>query len=252
MDLVDDLDVYDEIGMYIEIVRRILALAVEIVRDGLEGKKIGTMFVIGDSENVMKKSLPLILDLFDRQKVEVRSIHVAEVRETIKKLAYLDGAFIISEEGLVVSAARHIKPDNIAKVQLGLGTRHLTGAAITAETRSVAIIVSSSGNIRVYAKGRLVREYRVQITLMNCTAKYNYRPQYRHRLKDLQEFKSDNDRYLYPEPYVYNDPADIVKKNHSVVKVKNNVVNISYEHNNCSFDYSFRSPMKKPVFGKCK
>ena len=56
MDLVDDLDLYDEIGMFIEIVRRILSLAVEIVRDGLEGKKIGTMFVIGDSEAVLKKS----------------------------------------------------------------------------------------------------------------------------------------------------------------------------------------------------
>jgi DNA integrity scanning protein DisA with diadenylate cyclase activity len=36
--------------------RRVVDLAVEIAREGREGRKIGTLFVLGDSEVVLKHS----------------------------------------------------------------------------------------------------------------------------------------------------------------------------------------------------
>jgi predicted DsbA family dithiol-disulfide isomerase len=42
--------------------RRVVNLAVEIAREGREGRKIGTLFVVGDSETVLGRSRPMILD----------------------------------------------------------------------------------------------------------------------------------------------------------------------------------------------
>ena len=41
---------------------QVITLAIEIAREGREGRKIGTMFIISDSEEVLKRSRCLILD----------------------------------------------------------------------------------------------------------------------------------------------------------------------------------------------
>ncbi|WP_455393246.1 DNA integrity scanning protein DisA nucleotide-binding domain protein [[Eubacterium] cellulosolvens] len=244
MDLVEDLDLYDELGMYQGTVKRVLSIALDIIRDGMEGKKIGTMFVIGDSKKVLEKSQPLILDLFDRQKVEVRSIHNSKTRETIKKLAYLDGAFIISEDGMVVSAARYINPKTFGKVKFGVGTRHVTGSAITAETKSVAIIVSSSGTIRIYANGGLVREYQMEIKLRNYNNKIMNGSFDKTGNRDLPVFSRDSIHYIYPEPNSNNGSNEGQKGTKSIIDIKNDAIDIMYEKNNKSVGYSFISHLK--------
>jgi diadenylate cyclase len=40
----------------------VLELAIEIAREGREGRKIGTLFVLGDEDEVAKRSWCLILD----------------------------------------------------------------------------------------------------------------------------------------------------------------------------------------------
>jgi DNA integrity scanning protein DisA with diadenylate cyclase activity len=45
-----------------EILGPLLELAVEIAREGREGRRIGTLFTIGDAEAVMAWSRPLILN----------------------------------------------------------------------------------------------------------------------------------------------------------------------------------------------
>ncbi len=247
MDLVEDLDLYEEIGMYPETMRRILAISIEIVREGLEGKKIGTMFVIGDSDKVLERSQPLILDPINRHQVEVRSIHNKDIRETIKKLAYLDGAFIISEEGVVVSAARYINPKTSGKVSLGVGTRHVTGAAITSETRSVAIIISSSGNIRVYAKGKLFRDYKIEIKLRTCPTGGFNGFQDSLGLEGMPAFNSDNFTYIHPQPYIYGENNGTEKGGKPGISNDVNVVTILFGENNRSVDYSFLSPTNLSV-----
>jgi hypothetical protein len=42
----------------------VIELAVEIARQGREGRRIGTLFTFGDGESVLARSRPLILDPF--------------------------------------------------------------------------------------------------------------------------------------------------------------------------------------------
>ncbi len=63
----DKTRLFDEIcsekrGVDSAVLEKTIALAVEIAREGREGRKIGTLFVVGDSEEVMRRSKPLILD----------------------------------------------------------------------------------------------------------------------------------------------------------------------------------------------
>src|SRR5215217_6515007 len=90
------------------VLEQTVALAVEIAREGREGRKIGTLFVVGDTEEVMRTSRPLILDPLFGHPDERKHIADPNVRETLKELAQLDGAFVVSDEGVVVSAARYV------------------------------------------------------------------------------------------------------------------------------------------------
>mgnify|MGYP000929285134 FL=1 len=76
--------------------------------------------------------------------------------ETIKELALIDGAFILRGDGVVESAGCLIqaKADEI-DLPGGLGTRHAAAAAITHVTDSLALVVSSSGQVTYFRKGRM-------------------------------------------------------------------------------------------------
>ncbi len=146
-----------------EVDRRVLeqtvSLAVEIAREGREGRKIGTLFVVGDSGEVIKRSKPLILDPLHGHPEESKQIENPDMRETIKELAQLDGAFLVSNAGVVLSAARYIDAasDNL-DLPLGLGSRHVAGASISRQTRAVAVVVSESSMVRMFDDGELVSE----------------------------------------------------------------------------------------------
>jgi DNA integrity scanning protein DisA with diadenylate cyclase activity len=81
------------------------------------------------------------------------------MRETIKELAQLDGAFIVSDDGVVISACRYINAstDGI-DLPLGLGSRHLAAASITKQTNAVAVVVSESSIVRVFDDGEIISE----------------------------------------------------------------------------------------------
>src|SRR5687767_4111852 len=51
-----------ERGIDRDALQEMVSLAVEIAREGREGRKIGTLFVIGDVQAVLHHSKPLILD----------------------------------------------------------------------------------------------------------------------------------------------------------------------------------------------
>lgn len=91
-----------------EVLEQTLVLAVEVAREGREGRKIGSLFVVGDSDRVLQSSRPLILDPLAGHPEEAKRITDPNVRETLKELAQLDGAFIVSDTGVVISAARYI------------------------------------------------------------------------------------------------------------------------------------------------
>jgi DNA integrity scanning protein DisA with diadenylate cyclase activity len=136
-----------------------VALGVEIAREGREGRKIGTLFVVGDSEEVLRRSRPMILDPLLGHPEEAKRIDDPDVRETLKELAQLDGAFVVSEEGVVLSAARYIDAvsENLS-VPLGLGSRHMAAASVSKQTGAVAVAVSESSMVRMFDDGELVSE----------------------------------------------------------------------------------------------
>ena len=142
-----------------EVLEQTVSLAVEIAREGREGRKIGTLFVVGDSGAVMKRSKPLILDPLQGHPDESKQIESPDMRETIKELAQLDGAFLVSNAGVVISAARYIDAASDGlDLPLGLGSRHVAGASISRQTRAVAVVVSESSMVRMFDDGELVSE----------------------------------------------------------------------------------------------
>jgi diadenylate cyclase len=142
-----------------EVLEQTVSLAVEIAREGREGRKIGTLFVVGDSGAVVKRSKPLILDPLQGHPDEDKQIENPDVRETIKELAQLDGAFLVSNAGVVLSAARYIDAaSDSLNLPLGLGSRHMAGASISHQTNAVAVVVSESSMVRMFDDGELVSE----------------------------------------------------------------------------------------------
>jgi len=142
-----------------EVLKQTVSLAVEIAREGREGRKIGTLFVVGDSRAVIKRSKPLILDPLQGHADEDKQIVDPDVRETIKELAQLDGAFLVSNSGVVLSAARYIDAaSDSLDLPLGLGSRHMAGASISRQTSAVAVVVSESSMVRMFDDGELVSE----------------------------------------------------------------------------------------------
>jgi diadenylate cyclase len=141
------------------VLEQTVSLAVEIAREGREGRKIGTLFVVGDSGEVIKRSKPLILDPLHGHPDESKQIENPDMRETIKELAQLDGAFLISDAGVVLSATRYIDAaSDSLDLPLGLGSRHVAGASISRQTRAVAVVVSESSMVRMFDDGELVSE----------------------------------------------------------------------------------------------
>jgi DNA integrity scanning protein DisA with diadenylate cyclase activity len=169
----DKTRLFDEIcsekrGVDSAVLEKTIALAVEIAREGREGRKIGTLFVVGDSEEVMRRSKPLILDPLQGHPEERKQITDPNMRETLKELAQLDGAFIVSEEGVVLSAARYV--DTVSDdldVPLGLGSRHMAAASISKQTDAVAVAVSESSMVRMFDDGDLISEIIPELWMFN-------------------------------------------------------------------------------------
>ncbi len=146
-------------GVNPETLEAVLSLAVEIAREGREGRKIGTLFVVGDTEAVLAHSRPLVLDPLFGHPDAARRVTDPAFRETVKELAQLDGGFIVTNEGVAVSAARYIDASSEGiDIPLGLGSRHMAGASITLRTGAVAVVASESAVVRMFDRGEIVAE----------------------------------------------------------------------------------------------
>ena len=133
-------------------------IALDIGALGREGKSVGTIFVIGDTENVLKSSHQAVFNAFKGYPRRERMISRAEVVESIKELAKLDGAIIISENGIVEAAGRHLDAGGTSTKKFrGLGARHRAAIGITRSSKAVAIVVSeSTGKVTIFEKGNTV------------------------------------------------------------------------------------------------
>jgi DNA integrity scanning protein DisA with diadenylate cyclase activity len=147
-----------ETSVPLETLKTVIDLAVEIGREGREGKPIGTMFVVGDTRRVLQHCQPAGFDPVRGYNRLERDLHDPRVREAIKEVAMLDGAFIVNPEGIVEKAAQLVDaPYANLTLSKGLGARHWAGAAISKATTALAIVVSqSSGTVRLFQGGEVI------------------------------------------------------------------------------------------------
>jgi diadenylate cyclase len=155
-----DLPVLSEIVMP-EVFETILNLALELSTEGKEGRKpVGTIFVLGKHEDVLKFSHPMVINPFQGYPEEERNILNPRLKETIKEFSSIDGAFIFREDGAILAAGRHLDAsgENI-EIPLGLGSRHRAAAGITSLTNALAIVISEgTGGVRIFHHGKIFME----------------------------------------------------------------------------------------------
>ncbi len=135
----------------------VVDMAVEIGREGREGKPVGALFVVGDSRKVLASSHPVGFDPVRGYSRDERNLDDPRVREGVKEVSQLDGAIIVSAEGIVEASARYIDApaDNIT-LPKGLGARHWAAAAISRKTNAVAVAISeSNGTVRIFQNGEV-------------------------------------------------------------------------------------------------
>jgi diadenylate cyclase len=140
---------------------RLLTLASELGVEGREGRPVGTIFVVGDSDRVLSMSHQLVINPFHGYPESERNILDPRLEETIKEFSAIDGAFIIRGDGVVLSAGRYLAPRTKLEAPLpqGLGTRHEAAAGITFTSEAIALSVSqSTGTVSVFKRGRLVTD----------------------------------------------------------------------------------------------
>jgi DNA integrity scanning protein DisA with diadenylate cyclase activity len=149
-----------------EVFAEILALSVEIAKQGRESNPVGTIFVLGDHENVLNLSRQLIMNPFHGHPESKRQILNPKLRETIKEFSSIDGAFVIRGDGILLCAGRHLNTSlNGEELMPGLGCRHVAAAGITALTKSVAIVISeSTGSVRIFKEGKIIMEIEKTVT----------------------------------------------------------------------------------------
>jgi DNA integrity scanning protein DisA with diadenylate cyclase activity len=139
------------------VVRDVFEVAIDLGKKGQKGKPVGALFVVGDAGKVMNKSRPLSYNPFEKSHV-----HVGDpiVNVMLKEFSRLDGAFVVSDSGKIVSAYRYLEPSaEGVDIPKGLGARHMAGGAITRDTNAVAIVLSESdGMVRAFKGGNLVLE----------------------------------------------------------------------------------------------
>jgi len=142
----------------LDTLQTVVNLALEIGREGREGKPVGTFFVVGDSARVRKMCHVTGFDPVKGYSRKERNLKSSRVREGIKEIAQMDGAIIVAADGTVEAAAQYVDA-SAADITLskGLGARHWAAAAISRATKAVAVAVSeSSGTVRIFQNGEVV------------------------------------------------------------------------------------------------
>ncbi len=141
-----------------EVLERVLRIAVDLGREGREGKQVGTAFVLGDYKQVKSFSHQLIMNPFQGYPDKEKNILDPGMEETVKEFAAIDGAFLVRGDGVLMAAGVYLRPAKTdLALALGLGARHAAAQAITASTAALAVAVSqSTGTVRLYKGGAMI------------------------------------------------------------------------------------------------
>jgi DNA integrity scanning protein DisA with diadenylate cyclase activity len=140
-----------------QIIESVINIATELAKEGREGRRVGTAFIIGERSEVSKYLRQLTINPFYGYSSNLFKVTDPHIKETIKEFSQLDGVFYIDNDGNLITAGAYVDIDT-SKVDLpaGFGTKHRSCAALTKETNAVAIVVSESGgSVRVFKEGKI-------------------------------------------------------------------------------------------------
>ena len=135
-----------------------LTIACKIGRAARRGKRIGAIFMLGDSLKVLEGSKQLIPNPFQGHDEDTRRLTNPGIYDALVELSKLDGAFVVRGDGFIQTAGVFLASTHV-KIELpaGLGSRHAAAAAATARTTATAVVISATdGNVRVFSEGRMV------------------------------------------------------------------------------------------------
>ena len=167
MEVGEEFDLFSmkEGGLFVTVVNpevfaRVVDLAVELAQEGREGKSLGGLFVLGDTEEVMKYVDQLVLNPFQGHPEEQRNILDPQVMESVKEFCAIDGAFLIRSDGVIVTGGAFLRPPVPGnELPQGLGARHAVAASMSASSDAVIVTLSeSTGTVRIFEGGRMVTE----------------------------------------------------------------------------------------------
>ncbi len=142
----------------VPVFHRVLELAIDLAREGREGKPVGAIFILGDYQNVRPHCYQMVINPFRGYPENERNVLDPALEETLKEFSRVDGACLIRGDGIVMSIGAYIQPEDAAKaLQFGLGARHAAAKAITMTTNAVSIVISeSTRQVSIFHRDRLL------------------------------------------------------------------------------------------------
>lgn len=115
-------------------------------------KKLGALFVVAPEDSFKNIYEPLYPQIISGHKIFEKG-----AKELILKLAELDGAFLVSDDGILIAFGARILQ---SKALPGYGTKHAAAVGITSHIKnSSAILVSEeTGWVKIFKSGKIILE----------------------------------------------------------------------------------------------
>ena len=171
----DIVNLSDSRGSRRTIVNRAINILIDLSLKGYEGRPIGAIYLVGDIERVKRNSTQMIINPFKGWK----NVNIKDNKQlsTIESFTQLDGAIVIDNRGFIHYAGRMIKvkedvcesddKDFEKRSGKGSGTRWRAARFITARTGTIALTLSSNGNITVFRDGKTIGRLERRLCSMN-------------------------------------------------------------------------------------
>ncbi len=143
-----------------QVLERIINVALRLGSEGLEGKYFGATFVIGELKELEPHLKQGLLNPFKGHPAERRSVLDKNFLETLRAFAAIDGAVVLSPEGIAERACvlLDVQTGSI-EAQEGWGARHVSAASLTAVSNALAVVISqTSGMVTLMWDGKPLLE----------------------------------------------------------------------------------------------
>ncbi|MBU0490852.1 MAG: DNA integrity scanning protein DisA nucleotide-binding domain protein [Chloroflexi bacterium] len=132
------------------LVQRVLSVAFQ-----MSEMNLGAIFMVGDADDILNRSDPPKISAYAA--IQSANIYALSDQELIN-FAKQDGATIVDARGAFKGCMVLLRPQphTVADTLPGEGARHTSAAKMSAETGSMAVVVSQDGPISIYQGGKLI------------------------------------------------------------------------------------------------